>query len=266
VPGGDLLDQRAHLNGDLVALAFPLPFRNQVHLEVRLVRRAAEEVVPDQPVEVVGGRRAGVDLVVLHLGDAGEDGADLPRHAGGLFEGRPLRHVDDDLELALVVERQHLERYSLRDHQPHGEDEEHGHHPEGTPAQTPRADQGGHEVVVDLVEAGFFEHEGLLVGFVVFPPEHVKGQPGGDREGNQEAHEHGDRYVQGHGRHVGTHHAGDEKHGDKGDDHGQRRQDDRRPHLVHRAHHRLSGRFLAHGEMAMDVFHVHNGIIHHQAE
>ena len=73
------------------------------------MRRAPQKVVPHEAVEVVGRRRADVRL---HVDDRrssssaadGQRGRDARRR----LERRALGHVDDDLELALVVERQHL--------------------------------------------------------------------------------------------------------------------------------------------------------------
>ena len=93
--------------------------RAQVHLEVGDVRApgAWREVVADQPVEVVRRRGSDVDLEVRHIGDGRQDVAELRRHARGVLERGPLRHVDDHLELALVVERKHLHPDQLEDDQ-----------------------------------------------------------------------------------------------------------------------------------------------------
>ncbi len=61
-PGAGLRGQRrqhvAHALGDRVALLRPLLLRDEVDLQVGLVRRPAQEVVADQAVEVVRRRRA----------------------------------------------------------------------------------------------------------------------------------------------------------------------------------------------------------------
>ena len=61
-----------------------------------------------QAVEVVGRGDAGVGLEVHDLGLLLDDGGQLAGDARRFFERRAFGHVDDDLELALVVERQHL--------------------------------------------------------------------------------------------------------------------------------------------------------------
>ena len=108
VSRGDRLDRRPDPLRDVVALGLPLPLRNEVHLDVGDVRPPPQEVVAHQPVEVVGRGGPDVHLIVHHFRHAGDDVADLPGRGRGLLEGRPFRHVDHHLELALVVERQHL--------------------------------------------------------------------------------------------------------------------------------------------------------------
>ena len=91
----------------------------QVHLQVGEVRCAAQEVVPHQAVEVVRRRRAGVALHVDDARDRFSTSARASRRPRGLLERRALGHVDDHLELALVVERQHLDRDDAERHERH---------------------------------------------------------------------------------------------------------------------------------------------------
>ena len=81
-----------------------------------------------------------------------------------------------------------------------------------------------------------------------------------------QAHEHGQGHVQGHGAHVGAHHAGDEVQGDEADDHREGGQDGGGPDLVHRHQGGLQGRMLPQLEVAVDVLHVDDGVIHQQAQ
>ena len=89
-------------------LTFPLVLIEQIDLNVALVRAAPQVVLTHQTVEVDRRRGAGVDLVVGNfrylthvIGQRVED-------AQRIFERRSFRHVHHDLELALVVEGQHL--------------------------------------------------------------------------------------------------------------------------------------------------------------
>jgi hypothetical protein len=65
--------------------------------------------VADEAVEVEGRGGAGVDLVVAHLGLRADGGGHLEGDAGGLLQRGALGRVEDDLELRLVVEGQHLD-------------------------------------------------------------------------------------------------------------------------------------------------------------
>ena len=109
----DGVDHRPDPFRDVVALRLPIPFRNQIHLDVRLVGLLTQEIVPHQAVEVVGGGSTDVHLVIHHLRDRGDGVADLPGNRGGLLQGRALGHVDHHLELALVVEGKHLHLHDL---------------------------------------------------------------------------------------------------------------------------------------------------------
>ena len=94
--------------GDVVTLELALGLADEVHLDVGDIGAAPQEVVPHQAVEVVGRGNAGVGLEVHNLGLLLDDGGQFAGDARGFFERGSLGHVDDDLELALVVERQHL--------------------------------------------------------------------------------------------------------------------------------------------------------------
>jgi hypothetical protein len=108
VPRGDGRDARADAFGDVVALGAARVFRGEVDLEIGDVGAAAHEIVPDQAVEIEGGGGADVDLVIGDLGFGADGGGDFAGDLGGQFEGAAFGHVEDDLELALVVEGQHL--------------------------------------------------------------------------------------------------------------------------------------------------------------
>ena len=106
---GDLHEGRPDALGDVVALGVAVVLGREVDLQVRHVGRLAQEVVPHEAVEVEGGGGARVDLDVLHLGNGGEVAVHLPGGLQGHLEGRSLVVVDHHLELALVVEGQHLD-------------------------------------------------------------------------------------------------------------------------------------------------------------
>ena len=104
-------DGRANAFGDVVALCFALVLADEVDLDVGDVGTAAHEVVAHEAVEVVGRGDTGVDLVIGHFGFGADRGGHFAGDGGGLFQRRAFRHVQDDLELALVVKGQHLHLY-----------------------------------------------------------------------------------------------------------------------------------------------------------
>ena len=91
-------------------------------------------------------------------------------------------------------------------------------------------------------------------------------QPRRDREGNHQRHDHGDGNVGRHGAQILAHHVGDEEQREEGKDHGERRRDQRRSDFIHGFQNDLGRGFASHLEVAVDVLHVHDGIVHQQAE
>ena len=77
--------------------------------------------MPHESVEVERRGDAGVDLVVGHFRFDADGGGDFARGLRGAFERAALGHVEDDLELALVVERQHLHLHPAERDQRHRE-------------------------------------------------------------------------------------------------------------------------------------------------
>src|SRR5206468_689996 len=94
--------------GDVVALQAAVGFADQVHLDVGDIGTSPQKIVAHEPVEVVRRGGSGVGLEVHYFRLLSDDSGQLAGNPRGLFEGCAFGHVDDDLELALVVERQHL--------------------------------------------------------------------------------------------------------------------------------------------------------------
>ena len=110
-----------------MALRVALVFGQEVDLDVGVARPAAHEIMAHQAVEIEGPGGAGIDLGVDHLRLGGDRGGHFARHVGGGFQAAALRHVEDDLELALVVKRQHLHLHPADADQRHAaEQQQHG--------------------------------------------------------------------------------------------------------------------------------------------
>ena len=104
----DRVEQRTKPLGNGMALHAALLGRQQVHLDVGLIRLAAHVVVAHQSVEVIRPGCSGVRLVVQHVRLPSEFISQRLGHARRLLKGSAVGHVDDHLEFALVIERQHL--------------------------------------------------------------------------------------------------------------------------------------------------------------
>ena len=111
----------------------------------------ASTAMADQAVEVEGGGHAGIDLVICHLRLGAHGGGDFARRLGGEFERAAFGHIQDDLELALVVEGQHFHLHPAQaDGGQGGEQQDDNADQEGQPP----AGFGDHRAHDAAVEAG----------------------------------------------------------------------------------------------------------------
>ena len=247
-----------------MALQRPLAFGHEVHLQVGQVRRAAQEVMAHQPVEVVRGRGADV---LLHV----DDGLILQRGRGqrrgdprGGFKCRTLRHVDHHLELALVVERQHLDSNQLERHECHGGQQQDGHAAEKYRTHPATRNQRSHDAPIEAREEILFA---MVVMRRRFQDPHRR--PRCDHEGHDEGENHCRRRADRNRAHVRAHQAADEGHGQNGRHHGECGQDGGVAHLVHgtQCHGgKSAGPAWAQSRVPHDVLHHHDRVVHENAD
>jgi hypothetical protein len=108
----DGVELRAQALRDGVALLVAVRLVDQVDLQVTLLGVGAQVVLAHQAVEGDRAGGAGIALQVAHLGLLGQVRAQLVQRGGGVFQRRAGRHVQHELELALVVEGQHLQHHA----------------------------------------------------------------------------------------------------------------------------------------------------------
>jgi hypothetical protein len=142
---------------DVVALAAAVMLVDQVDLQVADVGALAQVVLPHQAVEVDRRRGAGV---ALHAGDfrqLADFRGEFAQHPVGGFQRAALRHVEHHLELALVVEGQHLQHHQF-DHRQAGRaghQQQHRGEQQQTPARGLRAfEEGAHDAVEQALQPG----------------------------------------------------------------------------------------------------------------
>ena len=242
----------------------PLLFR-QVDSDLAHPRPSHEVVVAHQTVEINGGVDPGEGDHAVHLRDRGEVTPKILQGRLGYLQGAVVGQVRDHQKIVFVVKGEHLQGDQAHHRQEHRDYQQPRHPQEKEAAQTAVIEERRHGAVVDPVYPGLLQDKGLFL-FAVVALEEVIGGPGRHGEGDGQAHEHGQGHVQGHGRHVGAHHAGDEVQGDKADDYREGGQDGGSPDLVHRHQGGLQGRMLPELEVAVDVLHVDDGVIHQQAQ
>jgi len=261
---GHRLEPRTEAPGDRMALIAPGVLVHEHHLEVRQVRVAPEEVVAHQAVERIRRRGAGVALDARHRGIVQRLVRERRRNPGRRLQRRVLRHVDDDLQLVLVVEWQHLHRDQPQRHQRHGADEQHRDQPEEARARRRSRQQRSHHAAIQGGEPIV-----RLLLMRVRAVEQPDRGPGRHDERDDEREHHGRRGADGNRPHVGAHQAADEGHRQNGCHHRQRREDRGVADFVHGAERdrrqpvRLSG---AEARVPHDVLHHYDGIVHEDAD
>ena len=171
---GDGQEALAHLAGDGVGVTLAFVFVFEVDLDVGHVGGGAQEVMTDEAVEVIGAGGAGVSLDVGNFGLVEGGIGQGAGAAGRLFERGAFGHVDDDLELALVVEGQHLYLNKLDVDEAAGGEQHDGHGAEEGPAEEGHVDKAIHPAAVEDGEFVFVTV--VMAGVIVF--EQANGGPG----------------------------------------------------------------------------------------
>ncbi len=226
-PSRDRHEPIAHALGDVVALLAALVFRREIDLEVGEVRAAAEKVVTHQAVEVVRRRQADV---ALHVDDARvlqDFTGELRRDARRLLEGRALGHVHDHLELALVVERQHLDGDELERHERHRREQQDGDAGQKCQPHPAVPDEAGHRAAIQPRGRAFRRMAVSALG-----PKQADGGPRRDHERGRQREQHRRGRAHRNRPHVGAHQAADERHRQNRGDDGEGRENRRIADLV----------------------------------
>ena len=91
-----------------MTLSGPVGLRNKIDLNIGLVRLFSQVIVAHQSVKVKRRGRADIGLIVPHLRHSPDVSAQPLRDSRRFFKRRAFRHIDHQLQFALVVERKHL--------------------------------------------------------------------------------------------------------------------------------------------------------------
>jgi len=95
-----------------VTFAVTLRFIYEINLYIADIRATAQVILTYQPIEI--DRRCGacIDLIITHFRHRGDLSGQRHQHPVCLFQRSAFGHIDDHLELRLIVKRQHF-----KDHQ-----------------------------------------------------------------------------------------------------------------------------------------------------
>ena len=81
------------------------------------------------------------------------------------LESGPLRHVDHDIELVLVVEREHLERHSMREYKPHGKSHKYPDQRNEPPSKSSAFEHGVENSAIALKKGVLLQCVGFMAGW-----------------------------------------------------------------------------------------------------
>ena len=96
-----------------------------------------------------GDGHSRVNLVIGDFRFGADSGGDFARGLGGAFERAAFGHVEDDLEFALVVERQHLHLHPADAHERHRAQQQAHDAGEEDPAPLALRDERAHEPAIE---------------------------------------------------------------------------------------------------------------------
>ena len=147
--------------------------------------------------------------------------SNLPGNAGGFLERCAFGQIEDDLELRLVVEREHFYLHHPKGKQRQGGEQQHGDQSEEGPAPARPGDHRIHHAVIEAGEE--------VVGRVIVvrsgrldrrvAAQHPDRRPRRDTEGDEQRKEHGRAGTDRNRPHVRSHQSADEGHRQhRGDD------------------------------------------------
>lgn len=156
-------DTRAHLPrdgreqvaggaGDLAAAALALVLVEEHDLDIPFPSPSSQVVVAHHAVEVEGGYGSDIGLQRRNLGYLAQGLGQAPGHVRRDRQGRPLRQVNHDVELGLVVEGQHLHRHRLGVEHGAGKSEGQDDKAQQDPGEGAAADEGRDDGSIDLAD------------------------------------------------------------------------------------------------------------------
>ena len=266
----DGLDAVTQSDGDFVTLARTLVLAGQIDLNIALFRRRPQVILAHQTVEIDRARGAGIGLVIDNIGFLRQFGADFMQHAGGFLDRRADRHIEDDLEFALVVEGQHFQHDELEVGQRHRAENQQNHSDgqlDARRATLDRVEEGRQQLAEGGVEFGIeFRRRGRGVALGMRLHQHQR-QPGRDDEGDHQRDAHAHRRIDRDRAHVRPHQAADEGHRQQRGDHGQGGEDGRPADFIDGRRDDLAQRLVGVEALpAVDVLDHHDGIVDQDAD
>ena len=217
--------------------AFTFILVGQHDLDLGLPRFLAQVVMPYQAIKVEWRSDTDVALQRLDFRHLLERLHQPVGQVGCTWQCRALRHVDDDTELRLVIERQHLHRDRAEIKHRYGCEKHHHETQQERPRGGAMIQQRGDDRTVESSH-GFLDARFLLLGtlqLAQWRPE-APGEPGREHEGGNQRKHHRHRADQRDREHVGTHHARDETHRQQGRQYRERCDDRRVTDLAHGIH------------------------------
>ena len=185
----------------------------------------------------------------------------------GHRQGRSLVHVDDDVELGLVVQRQHLDRHALGVEQGYRQEENDKQGNQEQAAASLARDQRHQGLAEQATEPFVLPVLGLLHLLQFFHRRlDAHGQPGREDEGGKNREQHGKGTKCRDRLHVGTHHAAHETHRQQRGDYREGRKNGRVADLAHGVDGDIGIGAFVEQPATVDILDHDDGIVHEYAD
>ena len=249
-----------------MARPFALALIEQLYLEIALPGLCSQVIVAHEAVEVVRRCRAGIALKRRDLGYIQRFCSQLLHDVGGDGQCSAFRHVHDNVELWLVIHRQHFHRHVLRVEQRAASQERRPDSDTEHACLPWLIDQWTQKPAIKAIQPA---DETLFALFHFMQLRHRRanahGKPRREHEGGDQRKKHRDGAEHWDRPHVRAHHAGNETH-------RQKRGDDRegcKNRWVADFGHRIDSRGCidppGHQPAPIDILHNHGRIVDQNA-
>ena len=269
----DCLQCRAHPGSNVMTLVVAMMLVEQVNLNITDMAAGAQIVLTHQAVEVNrrGGTRVG--LIILYLRHCTQEQTQLLQHSSRALHRGACGHINNDLKLRFVIERQHFQynpaKHRHQDRRPDQREDNQPHDKAVTHAFFLIKQRGKNtfkkeaETALNGTAMGF----GSVSAFRLRAFHPQTREPGRHHKRNGQRQQHTHTGVDRNRAHIRAHQTGYKGHGQQGGDDRECGQNGRASDFIDGPRNNVFQCFIrVEILMAMYVLDHHDGVIHQNAD